>query len=146
MKLYAKIKLKREIELLRRRGITEVPLSELARKLSKKYGVPVSRAYIKWYCDSRHIPTYTPIKKTNACVYCGKSVNVNGKDRPYNKHKKCELEATLVFITCANPSCGKEFQRSPSMVNEGNNYCNYDCFRQHRKEITRQREKETSPV
>ncbi len=145
MKLYAQIKLKPYIEKLRRRrGFEGVPLTETAEHLSSRHGVAVTRAYIGWYCRTRGIPTYSPEKKTNPCKHCGEDVQVNSDDRPYDKHRKCELKATLKFVECDSPECEIEFQRSPSAINEISNYCSYSCFNEHRK--IKRDQLETSPV
>ena len=133
MKLYAQIKLKQHVAQLRRRGVEEIPCSELARRLSDKYGILVSRSYVKWYCDTRGIPTQPKGERpTNDCIHCGEPVFVNRATGPYNKHKKCELRVELIFVDCSNPNCGLEMQRSPSLVRETNNYCNRECFNEHR--------------
>jgi hypothetical protein len=136
MKLYSRIKLKKEIAGLRRAGVEEIPCAELAAKLSKRHRVPVSRSYVKWYCDSRGIPTVPKIvAPRNPCIYCGGPVIVRRGGGPYKQHRDCERRANAIWVTCSRPACDVTFTRSPCFINEGNNYCSKPCYHKHRRAL-----------
>jgi hypothetical protein len=114
--------LKKDIlEYISEQKLKVVSPSAVARNLSEKLGVPVTKQYVHQVCVEEKIKTRKrkPLPK-KLCSVCNLPVNVRNRKQPYDKHLDCwksqgrTLPGKLISLTCSG--CGVKFNRYKSQV------------------------------